>query len=80
MTMSKQDDRGNQGEGDKEADRRYRERTEKFLKSPHGQEEIKHAGDVSDKERAELEKAEEQGRKRAKERDPQETLDPRQPH
>jgi len=69
----------NQGEGDKESDRHYREKTENFVKSARGQEKIKHAGDVSESERAELEKAEEQGRKRAKEFDPEEAQDPRRP-
>ena len=70
---------GNQGEGDKDADRRYRERTDHFLKSKRGQAELKevkkHAGDLSDEERRELERAEDEGRKRAKEIDRQDTMD-----
>ncbi len=59
----------NQGEGNKEADRNYRDRTERFVNSAHGKEEIKHAGDVSPGEEAELEKAEEIGKSHAKEAD-----------
>lgn len=61
----------NQGEGDKEADKRYRERTEKFVNSPEGKEKISHAGDLSDDEARKLRKAEEKARLRAKEEDPQ---------
>jgi hypothetical protein len=59
----------NQGEGNKEADRNYREHTEKFINSERGKEQIKHAGDVSPGEQAELEKAEEIGKSHAKEAD-----------
>jgi hypothetical protein len=57
----------NQGEGNKEADRNYRDRTDRFINSERGKEEIKHAGDVSPGEEAELEKAEEIGKSHAKE-------------
>ncbi|HKU70321.1 MAG TPA: hypothetical protein VJQ51_05745 [Burkholderiales bacterium] len=61
----------NQGEGDKEADKRYRERTEKFVNSPEGKEKIGHAGDLSEEEARKLRKAEEKAKLRAKEEDPQ---------
>lgn len=60
-----------QGEGDKEADRNYRKRTTEFLKSKKGQEAVQHAGDVSEEEARKLRKAEEQGKARAKDEDPQ---------
>ena len=63
--------KGVQGEGDKESDKRYRERTEKFVNSPEGKEKIGHAGDVSEDEAARLRKAEEKARLRAKGEDPQ---------
>jgi hypothetical protein len=60
-----------QGEGDKEADRKYRERTTEFVKSKQGQQEIEKAGDVSEAEARKLKKYEEQGKARAKGEDPQ---------
>ena len=60
-----------QGEGDKEADRKYRTRTTEFVKSKRGQQEIGKAGDVSEAEAHKLEKYEEQGKARAKGEDPQ---------
>ena len=60
-----------QGEGDKEADKRYRERTEKFVNSPEGKEKISHAGDLSEEEARKLRKVEEKTKLRAKEEDPQ---------
>jgi hypothetical protein len=62
---------GIQGEGDKEADKRYRERTEKFVNSPEGKEKISHAGDLSEEEARRLRKVEEKTKQRAKEEDPQ---------
>ena len=62
---------GVQGEGDKEADKRYRERTEKFVNSPEGKEKISHAGDVSEEEARKLRQAEEKAKQRAKDEDPQ---------
>lgn len=63
--------KGVQGEGDKESDKRYRERTEKFVNSPEGKEKIGHAGDVSEEEAKRLRKAEEKARLRARGEDPQ---------
>ena len=60
-----------QGEGDKEADRKYRERTTEFLKSEKGQEALRKARKVSPEEEKKLEQAEEQGKARAKDEDPQ---------
>jgi hypothetical protein len=48
----------NQGEGDIESDRRFREDEQKFVNSPRGKEAAKHAGDVSEKEREDIERAE----------------------
>jgi len=60
-----------QGEGDKEADRKYRKRTTEFVKSKRGQQEIERAGKVSEEEGRKLRKYEEQGKARAKDEDPQ---------
>ena len=65
----------NQGEGNRESDRRYRQRTEEFVNSPRGQDAAKHAGDVSDRERKEIERAEEKAKRRAHEHDPEEKKD-----
>ena len=62
---------GIQGEGDKESDRKYRERTTEFVKSKRGQQEIGKAGDLSDEEARKLRQSEEQGKARAKGEDPQ---------
>jgi hypothetical protein len=59
----------NQGEGNRAADRNYREATEKFVNSERGQREIGKAGDVKPGEAQEIRKAEEQAKGRAKERD-----------
>jgi hypothetical protein len=60
-----------QGEGDKESDRKYRERTTEFVKSKRGQQEIEKAGELSEAEARKLKKYEEQGKARAKGEDPQ---------
>jgi hypothetical protein len=63
--------KGIQGEGDKASDKRYRERTEKFVNSKEGKEKIRHAGDLSEEEAKQLRKAEDQAKLRAKGEDPQ---------
>ena len=60
-----------QGEGDKESDRKYRERTTEFVQSKHGQEEIERAGDLSEEEAKRLRQYEDKGKSRAKDEDPQ---------
>jgi hypothetical protein len=72
-------DRSNQGEGNRSADRRYREATEKFVNSPRGREEIANAGEVSPEEQREIEQAEREAGQRAKEHDPAERRDPHRP-
>lgn len=62
----------NEGEGNKSADRNYREATRKFVESERGQEEIRHAGDASGDEEREIRRAEEDAKHRAKEHDPAE--------
>jgi hypothetical protein len=62
----------NEGEGNKTADRNYREATRNFVQSERGQEEIQHAGDVSSEEEKEIRGAEEKAKERAKEHDPEE--------
>ena len=62
----------NEGEGNKTADRNYREATQEFVESERGQQEIKKAGDVSPSEEKDIRRAEEQAKQRAKEHDPAE--------
>jgi hypothetical protein len=66
----------NEGEGNKSADRNYREATRKFVQSERGQEEIQHAGDVSGEQEQDIRKAEQQAKQRAKEHDPEEVRNP----
>lgn len=62
----------NEGEGNKTADRNYREATRKFVESERGREEIDKAGEVSADEEREIRSAEEKAKQRAKEHDPRE--------
>ena len=62
----------NEGEGNKTADRNYREATQKFVESERGRREIDKAGEVSAREEEEIRQAEEQAKRRAKEHDPAE--------
>ena len=57
----------NEGEGNKSADRNYREATQKFVESERGREQIEKAGDVTPNEEREIERAEEEARRHAKE-------------
>ncbi len=57
---------GNQGEGNRGADRNYREATQKFVNSERGKREIDKAGDVSSAEQKELQRAEAEGKSHAK--------------
>ena len=69
----------NEGEGNKTADRNYREATQKFVESERGQDEIERAGEVSAAEERDLRKAEEEAKGRAKEHDPEEVRKPSKP-
>lgn len=69
----------NEGEGNKTADRNYRKATQEFVESKRGQEEIKHAGDVSPSEEKEIRRAEEQAKQRAKDHDPAELSEGKTP-
>jgi hypothetical protein len=62
----------NEGEGNKSADRNYREATKKFVQSERGQREIEEAGDLSSGEEQDIRKAEDAAKRRAKEHDPEE--------
>jgi hypothetical protein len=62
----------NEGEGNKSADRHYREATQEFVKSNRGKREIRHAGDVSASEERDIEAAEEQAKSHARGHDPEE--------
>ena len=48
----------NHGEGDPEAAARFNKAEQDFVKSPRGQDKIRHAGDVRPDEEAQLEEAE----------------------
>jgi len=67
------------GKATKEAARRFNEREQEFVHSQRGQEQIERAGDVSADEESELEKAEDKGRERAREEDPDVAKDPIKP-
>jgi hypothetical protein len=60
----------NQGEGDKESDRKFREAQAKFVKSSEGKRKIAQAGKVSDEEARKLRESEEKARRHAKDEDP----------
>lgn len=62
------DERNSKGEGDREADRHYREKTRDFVESGKVDEAAEKARNQDPEE---AEKAEEAGRKRAKEVDPE---------
>ena len=66
--MAKDDKKKIQGEGDKEADRHYRDRTREFVESGRVDEAAERAKDQDPEEARE---AEEKGRSRAKEMDPE---------
>lgn len=59
-----------QGEGDKEADRRYRESQSEFVQSEEGRRKIEQAGELSPEEARRLREVEERTKSRAKEEDP----------
>ena len=69
----------NEGEGNKTADRNYREATQEFVESERGQDEIRKAGDVNDREAQDIRRAEEKAKGRAKEHDPEEVRKPSKP-
>jgi hypothetical protein len=56
----------NEGEGNKTADRNYREATRKFVESERGREQIEKAGDVDSNEERDIERAEEEAKRHAK--------------
>jgi hypothetical protein len=61
---------GNQGEGNKEADRHYREKTRDFVESGRVDDAARKARPESSQEADDLRRAEEEGRSRAREEDP----------
>jgi hypothetical protein len=65
-------EQGNEGEGNKTADRNYREATQKFVNSERGKAEIRGAGHLSAEEERESEAAEAKAKAHAKEFDPEE--------
>lgn len=65
-TTPRNEDQANEGEGNKTADRNYREATKKFVESERGREQIEKAGDVDADEQRDIERAEEEARRHAK--------------
>ena len=69
----------NEGEGNKSADRNYREATQKFVESDRGRRAVRDAGNVSSEEEQDIRRAEEIAKDRAKEHDPDEVRKPSRP-
>jgi hypothetical protein len=69
----------NEGEGNKSADRNYREATRKFVESERGRRAAREAGDLSAEEERDIRQAEEEAKDRAKEHDPDEVRKPSRP-
>lgn len=65
----------NQGEGDREAAKRYNENTRKFVKSGRVDKAARDAANMNDEERRAAEQAEQAGKRRAKELDPEDKRD-----
>jgi len=59
-----------QGEGNKEADRRFREQESRFVQSRKGKEQIARAGELSEEQARKLRAIEEETKKHAKAEDP----------
>ncbi len=69
--MSKKTTHPNPGEGDRESDRRYREDTEAFVKEGKVKEAADKARNMSEQEKRESLTAEEIGKSRARDEDPE---------
>ena len=69
----------NEGEGNRSADRRYREATKQFVDSERGREAMRDAGNLTPEEEGEIERAEQAAKQRAKEHDPAERRNPSKP-
>ncbi len=69
--MSKVDKKQNQGEGNREAARRFNEQEKQFTRSRQGKQAIKEGIPLSEAAAREAERKEREGRQRAKEKDPQ---------
>jgi hypothetical protein len=65
----------NQGEGDREAARRFNEKSEAFIDSEEGKRAIDEGTDLSEGEQQEAERKEREALKRAREKDPQVSRD-----
>jgi hypothetical protein len=78
-TTPRNEERDNEGEGSKSADRNYREATRKFVESERGREQIEKAGDVDANEERDIERAEDEAKRHAKEHDPEEVRKPSRP-
>lgn len=59
-----------QGEGDKEADRKFREAESRFVQSEEGKRKIAQAGNLSEEEARKLREAEDKAKAHAKDEDP----------
>ena len=78
-TKPRNEERDNEGEGNKSADRNYREATRKFVESERGRAQIEKAGDVDSNKERDIERAEEEAKRHAKEHDPEEVRKPSRP-
>ena len=78
-TTPRDEGQDNEGEGNKTADRNYREATKKFVESDRGRAQIEKAGDVDSNEERDIERAEQEAKRHAKEHDPQEVRKPTRP-
>ena len=63
-------DSKNQGEGDRDAARRYNKASHDFVETENVTEKARQAGNVSEQEMRKLKEAEKAGKERAKEKDP----------
>ena len=61
---------GNQGEGNREADRKFREAETRFVRSEEGKRRIAQAGNLSEDEARRLRETEQRTKARAKDEDP----------
>ena len=64
------DKRNNQGEGDREADRKFRREETQFVRSEEGKRKIAEAGKLGDEEARKLREVEEKTKARARAEDP----------
>jgi len=69
----------NEGEGNRSADRRYREATRQFVDSERGRKAIRDGTELTAETQRDIERAEQEAKQRAKEHDPSERHNPSKP-